>query len=240
MPEHGLPVERAARVRDARVAGLYAVTPDVDDTERLARLVDAALAGGARLVQYRHKTASPALRTEQATRLARLCAAHGRPLVVNDHLDLALAIDGAGLHVGADDYPGRDALPALRDALGPDRLLGVSCYRDVDLARDAADAGADYVAFGSVFVSGTKPLAPPAALSTFRGARALGVALVGIGGITHDNVAALIDAGADAAAVIADLFQVADVAAVTARAHAFAARFDAAAPLHRPTRTLAP
>lgn len=211
---------------DARVAGLYAVTPDVDDTERLVRMVDAALAGGARLVQYRHKTATPSLRAEQATRLARVCAAHGRPLIVNDHLDLAMAIDDAGLHVGADDYAGPDALPALRAALGPSRLLGVSCYRDVALGRTAASAGADYIAFGSVFTSGTKPHAPPAALSTFRDAKELGVALVGIGGITGDNLASLIDAGADAAAVITDLFAAPDGDAVRARARALTALFD--------------
>lgn len=222
-------------VRDARVAGLYAVTPDLDDTERLVAMVDAALAGGVRLVQYRNKRASPALRAEQAKRLATVCRAHGKPLIVNDHLELALSIDDAGLHVGADDYAGRAALPALRDALGPSRILGVSCYRDIDLARSAADAGADYVAFGSVFASGTKPQAPPAALSTFRDARALGVALVGIGGITRDNLASLIDAGANAAAVITDLFAAPDPQAVATRARALAAMFPTPA-----TSTLAP
>lgn len=215
---------------DARVAGLYAVTPDRDDTEELVRLVDAALAGGARLVQYRNKTARPSLRAAQAARLARVCATHGRPLIVNDHLDLAMSIDDAGLHVGADDYAGPDALPALRAALGPSRLLGVSCYRDVDLARRAASAGADYVAFGSVFASETKPDAPPAALSTFHDARPLGVALVGIGGITRDNLAALIDAGADAAAVITDLFASPDPVVVSMRARVLSALFDPSTP----------
>ncbi len=217
-------------MKDARIAGLYAVTPDLDDTERLVRMVDAALAGGARLVQYRHKTASPSLRAGQAARLARVCAAHGRPLIVNDHLDLALSIDDAGLHVGAEDYAGCDALPALRRALGPSRILGVSCYRDVDLAAIAAGAGASYVAFGSVFVSGTKPDAPPAALSTFRAARAPGVALVGIGGITRANLASLIGAGADAAAVITDLFAAPDPEAVSIRARALAALFELSTP----------
>ena len=212
--------------RDRRITGLYAITPDLDDTDRLAELVDAALGGGARLVQYRNKRASASLRAEQAARLAQVCATHGRPLIVNDHLDLALSIDGAGLHVGAEDLAGIDALPALRASLGPSRLLGVSCYRSVERAREAAVAGADYVAFGSVFPSATKPDAPPAALSVFHDARELGVALVGIGGITRDTLAALIDAGCDAAAVIADLFSTRDPSVVTMRARALAAAFD--------------
>lgn len=205
-----------------RIAGLYAVTPDLADTALLVALVDTALDGGASLIQYRNKSADDALRREQATRLAEVCAAHGRPLVVNDHAALALAIDGAGLHVGADDC---DDLAALRTALGPDRILGVSCYRSVERAREAAAHGADYVAFGSVFPSTTKPAAPAAGLATFGDARGLGVALVGIGGITPANLSSLIEAGADAAAVIGDLFSVRDPASVRARARLLASAF---------------
>ena len=205
-----------------RVAGLYAVTPDLADTALLAALVDAALDGGATIVQYRNKTADEALRRTQARRLAEVCAAHRRPLVVNDHLALALSIDGAGLHVGVDDFAD---LRATRDALGVGPILGVSCYRSVAQARDAVAAGADYVAFGSLFVSSTKPAAPPAALALFADARDLGVARVGIGGITRVNLPALIAAGADAAAVVSDLFAVQDPATVRARARALAGCF---------------
>ncbi len=196
----------APSTRDPRVAGLYAVTPDLDDTGRLVAMVEAALRGGAAIVQYRNKSADAALRMRQAVALGELCTAHGRPLIVNDHLDVALSIDGAGLHVGSDDFAGPDALRALRRELGRSRLFGVSCYRSIELARDAAAAGAHYVAFGSVFPSTTKPSAPAAALATFDAARPIGVAVVGIGGITHLNLPSLIEAGADAAAVIADLF----------------------------------
>ena len=208
-----------------RIAGLYAVTPDLDDTGRLVALVDAALTGGARVVQYRHKTAGPSLRHEQASRLAACCARHERPFIVNDHADLALSIVGAGLHVGMDDFDSPEALQALRRRLGPSRMLGVSCYRSLDRARDAVSAGADYVAFGSVFPSTTKPLAPSAALGVFAAARGLGVPLVGIGGITRERLPVLIAAGADAAAVIGDLFGSFDPAGVTARAAALAALF---------------
>ena len=205
-----------------RVTGLYAVTPDLADTALLAVLVDAALDGGATMVQYRNKSADEALRRAQAQRLSEVCAAHDRPLIVNDHLALALSIDGAGLHVGGDDFAD---LFAVRAALGPTRILGVSCYRSIDRARDAVAAGADYVAFGSVFASITKPAAPPAALSLFGDARPLGAALVGIGGITRDNLPSLIDAGADAAAVIGELFAVRDPAIVRARARLLASAF---------------
>lgn len=222
--------ETATRVA---VHGLYAITPDLDDTGRLVALVEAALAGGARTVQYRNKTADAALRATQAARLAALCSAHRCPLIVNDHVDLALSIDGAGLHVGADDYAHLDALRRLRARLGRDRILGVSCYRDVPLAVAAVAAGADYVAFGSVFPSSTKPSAPPAALTTFGEARHLGVALVGIGGITAANLPSLIAAGADAAAVIGELFSSGDSRILSAdprivadRARTLAAAFD--------------
>ena len=221
----------------ARIRGLYAVTPDLVDTALLAALVDAALDGGATMVQYRNKAADDTLRLAQAQRLAEVCTAHGRPLIVNDHLALALAIDGAGLHVGADDFAD---LADVRAALGPDRILGVSCYRSVDDARHAAAMGADYVAFGSVFASTTKPAAPSAALSLFGEARALvdfDAALVGIGGITHDNLPSLIDAGADAAAVIGELFAVRDPAIVRARARVLANAFadpTSSSPMGRP------
>jgi len=208
-----------------RVAGLYAVTPDLDDTVLLVALVDAALRGGAALVQYRNKSAGPALRHEQAARLAASCAAHDRPFIVNDHPGLALSIAGAGLHVGGEDVADPDALRALRRSLGPDRLLGVSCYRSVERAHDAAAAGADYVAFGSVFPSNTKPSAPGASLDLFREARGVGVPLVGIGGITRANAGALVAVGCDAVAVIADLFATRDAAAVEVGARALAAAF---------------
>jgi thiamine-phosphate pyrophosphorylase len=215
----------AAPRRADAIAGLYAITPDLQDTEVLATLVDAALRGGAALVQYRNKSADGDLRRVQALRLAALCASRRRPLIVNDHLELALSIDGAGLHVGADDLATGPPLVELRARLGADRLLGVSCYRSVEAARAAVDAGADYVAFGSVFPSTTKPAAPAATLALFREARSLGVPLVGIGGITRANVDALIAAGCDSVAVIADLFGSADPSQTELHARALARAF---------------
>lgn len=205
-----------------RVAGLYAVTPDLDDTDRLVALVDAALDGGAAAVQYRHKTADEALAVAQASALSTVCRRYGRPLVVNDRLAVALSIDGAGLHVGVDDA---DDVAAVRAALGTGRLLGVSCYRSVDRARAAVEAGADYVAFGSVFPSTTKPHAPAAPLALFAEAATLDVPRVGIGGIDRTNIGALVAAGADAAAVIGALFGSGDPATVRACAAGLSSAF---------------
>lgn len=222
---------------DPRVSGLYAITPDEADTDRLLAMVAAACEGGAMLVQYRNKLANDGLRADQATRLARLCREYRRPLIVNDDANLAMTIEGAGLHVGVDDV---DDLHVLRKRLGPGRILGVSCYASIERAKAAAAAGADYLAFGSVFPSSIKPAAVRAPLALFAQVRAqvraLGVALVGIGGIEASNLPRLIEAGADAAAVITALFDASDedrdFAAIRTRAtvlaRCFAYRLNAA------------
>lgn len=195
---------------NTRIAGLYAITPDLEDTADLCYRARAALAGGARVLQYRNKAASPALRLEQAQALQALCAARGVPLIINDHLELALQTGAAGLHLGGDDGD----IAAARAALGPDRLLGASCYDRLELAERARAAGADHVAFGSFFPSGVKPGAvrpPPALLAEAR--RRLDVPVVAIGGITAANAPQLIGAGADAVAVISAVFAAPDVEA---------------------------
>jgi thiamine-phosphate pyrophosphorylase len=190
--------------------GLYAVTPDDPDTDRLAGRVAAAIAGGATIVQYRNKAASPVLARLQAARLAALCRAAGVPLIVNDDVRLALDVDAAGAHLGAADGD----LAAARALLGPDRLLGASCYDRPALAAAARAAGADHVAFGSVFPSATKPAAARASLALFGDAAArAGLPAVAIGGITAENAAEAVAAGAHAVAVISDLFDAADIAA---------------------------
>ena len=196
------------------IRGLYAVTPDLADTAALLGRVAAALAGGARLVQYRNKSADAALRLEQARGLARLCRHHGVPLVINDHLALALEVDAEGLHIGGEDGSVADA----RRRLGPDRILGISCYRRIENALEAARQGATYVAFGGFFPSRVKPGsggAPLAILGEARTRPALPV--VAIGGITVDNAPSLIAAGADSVAVITALFDAPDVEAAAKR-----------------------
>ncbi len=195
---------------NTRIAGLYAITPDLDDTDDLCYRVRAVLAGGARVLQYRNKTAGPALRLQQAQALQTLCAARGVPLILNDHLDLALQTGAAGLHLGGDDGD----IAAARAALGPDRLLGASCYDRLELAERALAAGADHVAFGSFFASGIKPDAVRPSLELLAEARRrFSMPLVAIGGITAANAPQLISAGADAVAVISAIFAAADIEA---------------------------
>lgn len=199
--------------------GLYAITPDTPDTNRLIDFVRQALQGGVRVVQYRNKTADAALRRIQAEALLGLCRQRDVALIVNDDLGLALEIDAEGVHLGRDD----GAIATARGCLGKDRLLGVSCYDQLQNARDAARLGADYVAFGSVFASPTKPGAVHAPLELLSEAkRELRLPVAAIGGITVANAPRVIAAGADLLAVISDLFDAPDVAG---RARAYAKLF---------------
>jgi thiamine-phosphate pyrophosphorylase len=213
-------ISRGDRAR-TRIAGLYAVTPECADTRRLVAATVAAVEGGATLVQYRNKTRDAASRAAQARALAATPAIRRALLIVNDDPALARDVDADGVHLGEDDGSIREA----RAHVGPDRIVGVSCYDDFELARAAVDAGADYVAFGSFFASPVKPLARRAPIDLLRRARTLGVPVVAIGGITAANASALIDAGADALAVISDVFAHDDVADVTRAAAAIARQF---------------
>lgn len=179
-----------------KLRGLYAVTPDALALEKIAQ----ALAGGAALLQYRRKRRD----VGEAREVVALGRRYGVPVIVNDDLELALEANADGAHLGRDDGD----LAAARRRLGA-RILGASCYDDLDMAKAAVRAGADYVAFGSVFASPTKPAAVRAPLSLF--SSPLGVPLCAIGGITLANAGGLIAAGADLLAVITDLFDAPDV-----------------------------
>lgn len=179
--------------------GLYAITaPHADLLARAA----AALRGGARLLQYRDKTRDDDRRLDEARALRALCVQHGALLIINDDVRLAQACAAHGVHLGADDA---DPL-AARAALGTGAIIGVSCYDDLDRARHLATLDVDYVAFGAFFVSPTKPDARHATPELLRAAGALGLPRVAIGGITPDNGALLIEAGADYLAVISGVF----------------------------------
>ena len=214
------------RLRARRIAGLYAVTPDDADTERLVAKVEAALAGGAGAVQYRNKTADASLRATQAARLARVHAARGALFIVNDDPVLAAQVGADGVHVGEHD----GQIIAAREAVGPDRIVGVSCYDDLALAERAVAAGADYIAFGSFFPSTTKPGARHASTALLERARMLGVPVVAIGGITAENARGLACMGADAVAVISAVFAPDDPFDIERAARAVAACFPRAMP----------
>lgn len=204
------------------ISGLYAVTPDRSDTDALARDVEAALRGGARAIQYRNKAAGPELQARQASRLAGICRRMGARLIVNDNVELARDSGADGVHLGRDDGD----VASARRILGNGRWIGVSCYDDMRRASNAVREGADYVAFGSFFPSSTKPGAVRAPLGLLRTARAgLAVPVVAIGGIDAGNAGALIEAGADAVAVISAVFDARDVEAA---ARQLSALFDIA------------
>lgn len=186
--------------------GVYLLTPDWTDTPRLLAATADALAAGVRWLQYRNKRADAATRRAQAVALRELTLAHGARFVVNDDVHLALAAHADGVHVGRDDP---DPRPRLARA-GVAMAVGVSCYDDFARAQAAVAAGADYVAFGSVFASTTKPAAVRAPLALLSKARAAGMHVVAIGGIGAENIARVAAAGAHAAALITAIYDAAD------------------------------
>lgn len=193
--------------------GLYVITRDpVDARHDLAHEVRLALLGGARVVQYRAKEGRASV--AEASMLLSLTRECGVPLIINDDVDLALAVGADGIHVGRDDV----ALTDVRRQLGASAIIGVSCYDDLARAQAAMDQGADYVAFGRFFPSKTKPDAPCASVETLQKARkTLTVPVVAIGGITEENGGLLLDAGADLLAVIEGVFGEEDPESATRR-----------------------
>lgn len=208
----------------AVIRGVYAITPDEENTDILLAKVEAALQGGINVLQYRNKRANHKLQTQQARLLLPLCRQYHTPLIINDSIKLCLTLDADGVHLGADDGD----LAAARARLGSDKILGASCYNRLDLALAAAEAGADYAAFGACFASGTKPNAPMAPLKLFVQAKEkTKIPLVAIGGITLQNAPLAVQAGADAVAIVGALFNVNNNAPQIVRtAQEFSAVFD--------------
>jgi len=202
--------------------GLYLVTPNWDDTALMLEKTRAALDAGAALVQYRHKDASAGLRLEQAGALLALCRSFKRPFVINDHLDLCLALDADGVHVGGTDA----SVAQARAMLGQNKIVGASCYGDLALARAAQQDGASYVAFGGFYPSpvkrysfSTEPDLICAALSEIK------VPMVVIGGMTPANASCLVERGADMVAAITSVYQADDIGAAVRDFNALFARF---------------
>ncbi|WP_334107981.1 thiamine phosphate synthase [Methylobacillus sp.] len=191
------------------IAGLYAITPDETDTGKLLTECESALAGGAKLMQYRNKHVSGEIAMRQASALVTLCHRYQAQLIINDDVQLALQLDADGVHLGIDDGD----IAAARQQLGSEKIIGASCYNNLVLARQAARLGADYIAFGACFPSTTKPDAPRAELTLFNAAHELNLPIVAIGGITLENASNIIAAGADAIAVIGALWNTTDITA---------------------------
>lgn len=195
--------------------GLYALADTrTIRSSRLAAAVAAAIEGGAKLIQYRDKGGDHVRRWREARKLLQLCRDAGVGFIVNDDVDLAAALNTDGVHLGRGDA----TLASAKKQLGADALIGVSCYDSLARAEQAQIDGADYVAFGSFYPSPTKPDAVRAPVGLLRAARRrIGVPIVAIGGITPDNGAPLIEAGADYLAVISGVFAAPDVVAAARR-----------------------
>jgi thiamine-phosphate pyrophosphorylase len=190
------------------INGLYAITMETSDTAKLLRDVEAALRGGASVLQYRAKKLAANLKANQAQALQVLCKKYRVPLIINDDAALAASMSASGVHLGSQDIPIGEAHQSLLSGM----LVGVSCYDQLPLAIDAEKNGADYVAFGSFFPSITKPDAVRPSLDLLRDAKQkIACPIVAIGGVTLDNAPLLIDAGADAVAVISALFDTEDI-----------------------------
>jgi thiamine-phosphate pyrophosphorylase len=194
--------------KNVLISGLYAITPDEPNTAELLDKVRLVLSGGASVLQYRNKAAAATLRREQASALRELTHEFSVPLIINDDVILAQQVDADGVHLGGED----GSVIAARAQLGRSKLIGLSCYNRLALAHEAVQQGADYVAFGSFFASLVKRNAVAASPDLLRQARRdISVPLVAIGGITVDNGAQLLEAGADALAVISAVFGAADI-----------------------------
>jgi len=204
------------RLLSLSIHGLYLITrepglqtPDTDQSKRqstaqeFADQVEQAIFGGVRIIQYRDKSNDVTRRHAEATALHKVCQRHSIPLIINDDVTLAATVQADGVHLGHDDLK----LQQARNMLGSNAIIGVSCYNQLDLAIQAEQGGADYVAFGSFFKSTTKPLATIATNALLQQAKnKLKIPIVAIGGITPENGAELLDAGADSLAVINGVF----------------------------------
>jgi len=200
--------------------GLYLVTPDWDDTRKLLEITELALKGGVSLLQYRHKTADAAQRQEQAECLLALARSYNVPFIINDYVELCLSLDADGIHVGGTDT----AVAEVRKQIGPDKILGSSCYGSLELAHAAQTAGASYVAFGGFYPSKVKkyPVTTPATIVTDWKQQGT-VPSVVIGGMTRDNSEPLVANGADMVAAISSIYLAGDPQAA---ARAFVALYN--------------
>lgn len=192
------------KVMNKKIQGLYAITDqNMIAPKRFTSRVRQALEGGASIIQYRNKSRHHQLRLEQAENVVALCKEFGALSIINDDIELAKAVQADGLHIGSDD----DDVSYARAELGANKIIGVSCYADINLAKQVVSSSADYVAFGSIFSSSTKQQAPISGLDVLQLAKQeLSVPIVAIGGINLDNLDSVVATGVDSVAIISGVF----------------------------------
>jgi len=192
-------------VSHKKISGIYAITPN--KSLDLNTIEQAIVTHKINILQYRHKTTDVSIKLNEAKQLQQLCLRHNTLFIINDDINLAQKIKADGVHLGKDDT----SIEVARAKLGSDAIIGVSCYNDIKLAKIAQDKGVNYVAFGALFPSNTKPNAPHCPLDIIMQAKqALAIPIVGIGGVDFDNQQQALDAGCDAVAMINALFQSTD------------------------------
>lgn len=192
-----------------RLSGLYALTdPSIFQQQNCTEVTQQLIEGGARIIQYRDKISTEKNRRQNATQIKKLCTAANIIFIINDDIELALATEADGVHLGKNDV----AITKARKLMGKDKIIGISCYNSFNLAHNAEQAGADYIAFGSFYASATKPDALPAKPELLTQARQkLNIPICAIGGINSNNAKPLLTAGADMLAVITALYNTPDI-----------------------------
>lgn len=185
-----------------KIRGIYAITPDISlNLDQIDKIITQHHIS---ILQYRRKSIDANLKLREATKLRQLCLQHHTLFIINDDINLAQKVNADGVHLGKNDSSIQDA----RQQLGEHAIIGVSCYNDIDLAINTQRQGANYVAFGALFPSSTKPDAPKCSLDTIEKAKSvLNIPIVGIGGIDFNNQQQALDAGCDAVAMINTLFK---------------------------------
>jgi len=208
-PQKSFATARTHPAKTNRLTGLYAITDEkLIAEDEFDQVIESALQGGTKIIQYRDKSTDRKKRLQQARTLRSLCERYQAICIINDDLELARAVNAHGIHLGKDDT----SLNEARQILGIDAIIGVSCYDDLALALDAEKNSADYVAFGAMFSSPTKPHAVKVGLEMISLAKQqLTIPVCTIGGITDNNIELVIRHGADMAAVISGLFSAGDI-----------------------------
>lgn len=194
-----------------KLKGLYAITDATLMGDNLLSMTEQAIRGGISLLQYRNKAAPMAQQEQEALKISTLCKKNNVLFLINDNIELAIKVNADGVHLGQSDTNVQQA----REQLG-DKIIGITCHNDIQLAQLAQQQGADYVAFGRFYSSQTKPSASPAELSILSEAKkSLTIPIAAIGGITVETAAILLNQGADMLAVVQGIFAQNDIFAVS-------------------------
>ena len=192
-----------------QLTGLYAITDEALIPESFFnKIIESALKGGVKIIQYRDKSSNTQKRFHQASTLCLLCKQYDAISIINDDIELAKTVGADGVHIGRDD----NSVETARQTLGSNAIIGVSCYGDLALAKQAEKNGADYVAFGAMFTSPTKPTATVTGMDIIAQAKSqLSIPICTIGGITEKNIHQVVEHGSDMTAVISCLFSKSDI-----------------------------